>query len=470
MKRNFSRRTWNNLEYWIKQLGYKKYEVAEGTNIPLRTLHDYCKRRTAIPRYRLETLAAFLGCTVSELLERPAENEQKQGEVRETKPTLRISGEAFPPATPATSSIIRETCESESQNIPAMLRRHFIQQALGLGGATSVLSSDEALIPFLERFSWALIKSSSVDETMLQYLETQTRRYWQDRQSASVASCDVLGYAWDHLQKITTLLEGSLFPSARLHLCALASKTAQLAGELLLDTGSYTQAKELHKAAIRAAQEAQSISLEAIAWGRTSLAWIYIGNIQEALIAVQKARHLAARSSHPHILAWLAAIEAECQARLFSSEACLKALDDAASIEDNAFPLEEIYLIHFDSSLLAGYQGVCYRQLYLLESPQRSFFLEQAQQALIDALGQLDPGFIQRRPTFLADLADTYFQQGEIEAVCQRATEAVTIASQIKLQKVIQRLLTLQQQLAPWKDTAYVRSLDEYIASLLGSK
>jgi tetratricopeptide (TPR) repeat protein len=54
----------NNLHYWIKRSGYKLYEVAEKTKIPLRTLNDYCKGRTAIPRDRLEALAAFLECSV----------------------------------------------------------------------------------------------------------------------------------------------------------------------------------------------------------------------------------------------------------------------------------------------------------------------------------------------------------------------------------------------------------------------
>src|SRR6266704_6209687 len=59
----------NKLDYWIKRRGYKKYEVVEATQIPVRTLNDYCRGRTAVPRDRLEALAAFLECSISALLD-----------------------------------------------------------------------------------------------------------------------------------------------------------------------------------------------------------------------------------------------------------------------------------------------------------------------------------------------------------------------------------------------------------------
>lgn len=40
----------NNLKSMIKERGYKLYEVADGTSIPLRTLHDYCAGRVPNPK------------------------------------------------------------------------------------------------------------------------------------------------------------------------------------------------------------------------------------------------------------------------------------------------------------------------------------------------------------------------------------------------------------------------------------
>jgi hypothetical protein len=164
---------------------------------------------------------------------------------------------------------------------------------------------------------------------------------------------------------------------------------------------------------------------------------------------------------------WLAAIEAEVQANLGDISTCLKALDEAEQIEDRPHFMEDSYLVHFDRSLLGGYQGACFSRLYHPEDTQSTIYLEKAQNALINALALLDPALIQRQPTFLTDLASTYVEQGEIEEACRRAIQAVTFATQIKLQKVIRRLLSLRRELEPWKDTRYVQALDSHLMPLL---
>ncbi len=345
--------------------------------------------------------------------------------------------------------------------------RHAPQQALSLTTTTPLIPSHGQLFLLWERLSQALARPSSIDETTLQFLETHTEQYWQARQRAAAASCDLLSYVWDHLQKVTLLLEGSLLPMIRMRLCSIAGKTAQLVGELLLDMGNYEQARRFHEASIVAAQEAHNRTLEAIAWGRTSLAWVYCDNIQEALNYIQEARRLIAEISVLPVSTWLAAIEAEIQARQLHSVACIEALEDAEHIEDQHYPFEDRYLIHFDRSLLRGYQGTCFRHLYRPEDPQSVTFLSKAQHVLKEALASLDPTLIQRQPTFLTDLADTYIQQGEIEEACKRVTQAASMATQIKLQKVIVRLLKLRQELEPWKDTQHVKTLDNYLVPLL---
>jgi len=94
-------------------------------------------------------------------------------------------------------------------------------------------------------------------------------------------------------------------------------------------------------------------------------------------------------------------------------------------------------------------------------------YLEKAQKVLMDALVRLDVKRIQRKPTFLTDLADTYIRQGEIEGACVQAIQAVKIADQMKLQKVLQRLFALRQDLEPWKDTQHVKNLDKHLAPLV---
>jgi hypothetical protein len=83
------------------------------------------------------------------------------------------------------------------------------------------------------------------------------------------------------------------------------------------------------------------------------------------------------------------------------------------------------------------------------------------------ALDLLNPALMRRRPNLLADLAGTYVRQKNVEAACEYAIEAVTLASQIKSKVVLQRLVSLRHELDPWKYTEYVQNLDEQMTPLL---
>jgi transcriptional regulator with XRE-family HTH domain len=54
----------NRLRACIKQSGYTIQEIAKESDIPLRTLSDYCGGKTPIPRKRPEILAELLGYPV----------------------------------------------------------------------------------------------------------------------------------------------------------------------------------------------------------------------------------------------------------------------------------------------------------------------------------------------------------------------------------------------------------------------
>ena len=92
-------------------------------------------------------------------------------------------------------------------------------------------------------------------------------------------------------------------------------------------------------------------------------------------------------------------------------DGCLRALDVSERIEDQHQQPEDSYLIHFDRSLLEGYQGVCFRKLYHPEDTQSAMYLEKAQIVLLDALARLDSSTIVRQPTYLKDLADTHVKK-----------------------------------------------------------
>ncbi len=335
----------------------------------------------------------------------------------------------------------------------AMDRRDFLREtgrvAVGLIGSE-----------LLDRFYRALKKPSTIDERLLHYLQTHTESYWRDRHSAALASTDLLDYVIEHFQKVTQLLDRPMFPSQRIQLCVIASKTAQLAGHLLFDMGNYIEARQVHQAAIMAAQEVDNHALQATAWARISFTWTYSGSAPEALRCIEQARCLAIGSANSTVRAYLAAVEAEIQALLGDSTACLKALDQAEHFEDEQHSLEDSYWLRFDRSRLAGYKGICFRRLYRPGVPQTASFLMEGQNALKDALAQLAPTRVQRQPVLLIDLADTYTLQGDIEAACEYATKAIPLIDQIKSQAAFRRLLQLRQALKPWQKTQQVQGLD----------
>jgi tetratricopeptide (TPR) repeat protein len=236
-----------------------------------------------------------------------------------------------------------------------------------------------------------------------------------------------------------------------------------LIGELYFDISKHAHACAFHDIAIIAAHEANNAALEAVAWARKSFAWTYDGNAEEARICIQQARRLG-WSVNSTVRVWLAAVEAEIQANLGDREACLKALDESSMIEDHQHHPSDSYWIHFDRSLYAGYQGVSFLRL---SSQGHKDLVPNAQTALQDALNLLDPSMKRRQPTLLVDLAGTYVQQQNIEQACEYAFQAMNIATQIKSQVSLQRLLTLRGELEPWKETQYVRDLDKHIVPLL---
>jgi DNA-binding SARP family transcriptional activator len=318
----------------------------------------------------------------------------------------------------------------------------------------------------LERFSQALMKPLHLDETTFQYLEICTKQFWHNRQSAVFSSRDLYRPVNAHLRKMIALLEGSLLPTERMRLCSLLSQTAQLLGELSLDMGYYVQGKTFHQAALAAAQEAEDHFLTVISWGRISLACIYSKSYPDALTSIQTARSLAGKHSTPMIQGWLAAIEAEIQARLSQADLCLQALEHAECFENQLSSPLEGYLVRFDRSLLGGYQGVCFRVLSHPEHDQSPFFLQKAQGSLREALVSLDPLFIQRKPTLLADLAVVSIYRQDIEEACTLISQAAMLATQMHLHKVTQRLIALRELLRPWKELAPVKTLDAQLAFL----
>src|SRR6266566_4724711 len=169
-------------------------------------------------------------------------------------------------------SIIGAGSKREEQEMDR-LRRQLLQGILRVTGASviapysTLLNSDS-----VERLSRALTRPASLDKQTLHYLERRIGNYWQDRNDVILPAQDLLPYVIEDLHKVTALLEGSLLPTVRVHLCSLAGEASMLVGELYYDMSNYAQARVFHDVAIIAAHEANNMALEAVAWARKSFA------------------------------------------------------------------------------------------------------------------------------------------------------------------------------------------------------
>jgi transcriptional regulator with XRE-family HTH domain len=454
----------------IKRRGYKLYEVAKALYISERTLYTYCIGQRPIPRDTLERLAALLECPTSVLIDYPVPSPPQM--LSSALSQVPLPGHHALPSLLAHTQDIIEEASGEETNHEQIGRYSLNPLRRQLLGAMPLIGEAIVHPAILERLTRVFAKPARIDERSLAYLHKRTAIYWQDRNTDAAPVLDLLDDVTKHLDKILMLLEWPHLPTIRTYLCAIAGETSLLVGALLFELGAYAQARAyFQNGVLQAAREASYPELEAIGWGWISFTWTYDGKMKQALACVQQGRRLLDQGTRTAISTWLAAIEAEIQARLGVQDACLKALGEAEYIETVQYDsrhLGDELVSQFNVQKLAGYQGICYRLLYKPQVTSTTSFLVKAQSILQETLAHVAPTELRRQAVIHPDLASTYAQQKECEQAYKHAMQALLITEQTKSGVAVQRLLTLRRELEPWKDTLFVRAIDECLEPLLG--
>ncbi len=324
-------------------------------------------------------------------------------------------------------------------------RRDFLYNSLGIVGGALVTPTQTLLNtePW-ERFSRALKRPSTIDETTLHHLETLAQGSWQLIPDVTgVVSSDLRGYTIEHLQNVTELLEGSLSESSRKRLSSVGGEFSMIAASMSSNLREFTKAQAFYKASINAAREAGNNQLEAVGLASLAIRLTHLEQADKALPLVQEARRLTTQSGTSITRTWLAAVEAEVQANLNDMSACFRALADAESVPENILPGEDPYMTTFSPSLFAGYSGVC---LMRFDEPGDAY------NVLQEALNHLTIPSISRRCYILTDLVSACVRRGEIEEASNYANQALTLTAQAKSPALWQRIHDIQQELEPWKN------------------
>ena len=348
------------------------------------------------------------------------------------------------------SHLSKEPLRAESED--DVNRREAIKRIGTTVGTTLLLVQHDLFhSDVLDRLQWVLDKPSSLDMVALSSLETLTEQNWKLLYSG-LPWPTLLGGVLGHIQNIAYLLRDSQPTSVEQHLYTLLSQEAQMAGEIYFDMNDHEQARVYYQAAIRAAQRANNDPLTAVALARVNVVPTDYDQLKEMLSQLEAAHRLTKQSATVTTRSWIAAREAEVQANLGVSDACLRALEHAETVSGQYHSEDDPYRTQFGLPSLLGYKGVCFVRL---RHP------EKAQPVLLEALDSLPS----RRATTLVDLAHSYAQQGEIDEACRRASQALMLIEQRKTIKVLQRIYNFRSELKPWASTSYVANLDRQIAA-----
>ncbi len=359
----------------------------------------------------------------------------------------------------ATSEMPGQNAESGLEMNPG---RRNVTKLIAAAATSSTLLPQLSLLneDALERLSAIMKKPYNIDVRAINSLGLITKSHWE-LVYGGVPKRDLIFSAQGHFQSIIQFLQSSLLSAIEEQLYAIASQQAQIMNEIYFDMHDYQKASVYSKFAIESAQKAHNPALYAVALARMSFLYTYNHQFKEALPFLQVAHRSAEQTTDNTICCWIAAMEAEVQSNIFAHNNdiqalnnCLKALDRAEHISEQKG--DDAFWTKFSPASLAGYKGVCYKQL---QKPV------EAQIVILDALSAITKDIPGGQATMLTDLAAAYAQQGEIHEACNRASQALSIINdQIKSVNTLQRVIDFRSSLEQWKSTPYVRNLDEQIA------
>lgn len=310
-----------------------------------------------------------------------------------------------------------------------------------------------------DRLAWALEQPSRVDLATVSDMETITAAHRRSYRQLSVHT--LLPQTESQFQAVTELLQRPQPLKLRQRLIATAGETAVLAGTLrFMDLYDFELGHSHLELAMTAAQEAEAGELGAFVLGCMGFHARYSGKRKEAVDLIEQARNAATRVASPLTQGWLAAVASEVHAVAGDASASLGALEQAGHALGQADEDDEASWIGigtFNQAKLEAYHGVCYLQLGRPAD---------AVPALTRALDGLDPALRKHRCTALADLATGLIQLQEVEEGCERASQSLTLATELRHAVSIDRIRKLRRQLRPWHRSPAVRQLTEQLAAV----
>ncbi|WP_405947491.1 helix-turn-helix transcriptional regulator [Streptomyces prunicolor] len=291
-------------------------------------------------------------------------------------------------------------------------------------------------------------------------------------QPATVAT-DFLAVTRSHRRLYWSVAPATLHPAAQAHGslgCALLTETAGqtrravaaalaesylLAGRIeFFDMRDADRARNTLLLALQAAGEADEPLLGAAVLAHTAFIPAWEGERDKAAERMVAARTYARRGApSAELLAWLDAVEAECETRCGDTRTALHLIGHAEdTLAAGSEQQSPDWLDWFSPVRLAAFKG---------NTQLKAGHLPQARETLLGVLDSLDPSEEKQATVVLGDLAAVEAAAGHLDEACRYALRALDQLERTWYAMGMDRVREVRRTLAPHQHERCVRELDD---------
>ncbi|TWV56315.1 helix-turn-helix transcriptional regulator [Streptomyces misionensis] len=251
----------------------------------------------------------------------------------------------------------------------------------------------------------------------------------------------------------------ALLPEAagqtRARIAAALAETLLLAGRIeFFDMRESDRAGSTLLRALQAAGEADDVLLGAAILAHTAFIPAWAGERDAAVERMTAARTYARRgAASAELLAWLDAVEAECETRCGNTRTALHLIGHAEDVLARGSEHQSPeWLDWFSSVRLAAFKG---------NTQLKAGHLPQARTTLLGVLDALGPSEEKQSAVVLGDLAAVEAAAGDPEAACGYAVRALDQLERTWYAMGMDRVREVRRALAPHRHERCVRDLDD---------
>ncbi|MFC8695362.1 helix-turn-helix domain-containing protein [Streptomyces parvus] len=296
--------------------------------------------------------------------------------------------------------------------------------------------------------SAATIQPASVGDDFATVTRAHRNLYWSVAPTALYPT--VIGHA-----ELGCVLLTETVGRTRQSVASSLSETWLLAGRIqFFDLRMSDEADETWLRGLQAAREAEDHLLGAATLAHMAFVPGWDGHLDEAARRIVAARTYARRGDAPALLlAWLDAVEAECETRASNTRTALHLIGHGEDVlaAGNEYPVPD-WFDWFSTPRLAAFKG---------NTQLRAGHLPQARTTLSAALGQLPEEEEKQKSVILGDLAAVEAAAGDPVAACQYAVRALDQLKRTWYATGMDRVREVRQALVAHQREQCVRDLDE---------